>query len=1597
MKHISTLTILAMLTLTSLSASATPETQKVKDATAIWLAAIEPGVTPKQPKKYKAVKKARKKGQAQGGSVTSVYDELMSDDVVVPGTNMSAMILDKLKVSEQITPETTALFGETIDLNTGAVSLQQVDISIPGNFNIPVEFRRIFKGANYAHYSNLNLGEWNIGIPSISTTVIYDHITYQRFSGNWGSGNMCSGQLNPGNFAVGPNQILASGDYWSGETLDIPGVISEKVQVKYQNYVAQRFIKNWRFACTTVSVNGTTIEGLKATSPEGVTYEFTQPKLIPTTPMSAANGLGFDEVVAKYHAFLLVSKITDRFGNTVNYNYTDGQLSSISSPDGRQINIAYETNTYGKKRVSSMTANGQTWTYRYQNATHPSNNDSLIEVERPDGKKWQLSLAALNITPGSATQRDYYYHIKYNPEGDEAIVDLYQIIETQCLDLLPATNPAQSAFLVHPNGARLDLSMRFTRFGRSQVPKVLSNYSGYPHGDVHTNDLCFVTNSLVQKTLSGPGLSAMSWQYAYSQNKGSWNVAGTGEQLKGLAATPATYNLMDLRSTSITTPDGAKTVHIFSRRWDHTDGQEVGTEYYHTDGSTLLRRIERKFAAVATGGSVEMTSYTGNELGTAYLTDNPTPHENYINKTSEKVISYTGGVAGDSFTTEYPEYNSYGLPTKTVENNSLGVPERTMVTTYHQDTSNWVLNQESNRQISQGDKSYSERSATYYAPTDAEKSLPKTESRNGQLVVHSRQYNVDGTLKKTTYALTDRWVEFGSYKRGKPESIKLPNRYDTGNFTVSLRVNDTGTIAWAKDLNGNKTSYSYDNLNRLTLIDPEDSQWLNTSISYEADTSAVGALLQKITRGSYRKTITLDALMQPMLSKEWDYDDEADTVRYINQQFNAYGKATFTSVPSASSTENYGTSTTYDGLQRIVSQTNTANGDLSFSYGSNNSISVNNGKGHSTTTQYLAYGSPATDLAMLISQPEGVTTTISYNIANLPVSITQGDVTEERRYDSAMRLCLQKRPETGIKVLKYNLLGQVTDYAEGLSGSGQNCADYTDVPESWVTQTYDKLGDVWETRYPDGTATKTATLDRQGNLTGLVNGNNSWSYAYNSLNLPYEQSLSLDSKTYTIGLAYNNHGHLQSKTYGGATLTYAPNALGLPTQVADSQTYASGVLYHPSGQLKSYTYGNGLTFNQTLNAAFKPDERRVKSGSTNRMGQRYGYDDNDNLDAITDLVNAGQSISMTFDGLDRLDTASGVWGTGSFSYDSLGNLSSKVLGTQNLSYSYHSTSKRLNTVSGGYSFSYDDRGNVINNGKRAFQFNRANQLTSSGTISYQYDGHGRRVKKTGSSNGYSIYDLSGTLLLTDGPNGQTRYIHLGKELIAKKGSTAALEDKPGYTGHVEDKDLSLTYMQQRYYDPVIGRFYSNDPVGFTASNPMMFNRYAYANNNPYKYTDPNGRNPAMLIRPLPIAPPVGGNAQPQIPGHPGVPSSSGGSPSTSDVPIINPFPITSALVAIAQSVISGSDSSKEQKGQGQPEVGECPSCGGKTTDREGKIAQDHGMTSKEVKNSIHGLKNDANMPNNSNVEVCKDCGEVFPQGADGTLGDSIGNIKEEQQ
>jgi RHS repeat-associated protein len=73
-------------------------------------------------------------------------------------------------------------------------------------------------------------------------------------------------------------------------------------------------------------------------------------------------------------------------------------------------------------------------------------------------------------------------------------------------------------------------------------------------------------------------------------------------------------------------------------------------------------------------------------------------------------------------------------------------------------------------------------------------------------------------------------------------------------------------------------------------------------------------------------------------------------------------------------------------------------------------------------------------------------------------------------------------------------------------------------------------------------------------------------------------------------------------------------------------------------------------------------------------------------------------------------------------------------------------------------------------------------------------------------------------------------------------------DGPGYTGHVSDSATGLSYMQQRYMDPQLGVFLSSDPVSAYGSPVGQFNRYRYANSNPYRFIDPDGRESGAAFR-----------------------------------------------------------------------------------------------------------------------------------------------------
>lgn len=64
-----------------------------------------------------------------------------------------------------------------------------------------------------------------------------------------------------------------------------------------------------------------------------------------------------------------------------------------------------------------------------------------------------------------------------------------------------------------------------------------------------------------------------------------------------------------------------------------------------------------------------------------------------------------------------------------------------------------------------------------------------------------------------------------------------------------------------------------------------------------------------------------------------------------------------------------------------------------------------------------------------------------------------------------------------------------------------------------------------------------------------------------------------------------------------------------------------------------------------------------------------------------------------------------------------------------------------------------------------------------------------------------------------------------------------------FTGKERDAESGLDYFGARYYSSTQGRFTSVDPenAGADPADPQSWNGYAYARNNPLKYTDPDGR------------------------------------------------------------------------------------------------------------------------------------------------------------
>ncbi|MDS4059818.1 MAG: RHS repeat-associated core domain-containing protein [Candidatus Contendobacter sp.] len=112
---------------------------------------------------------------------------------------------------------------------------------------------------------------------------------------------------------------------------------------------------------------------------------------------------------------------------------------------------------------------------------------------------------------------------------------------------------------------------------------------------------------------------------------------------------------------------------------------------------------------------------------------------------------------------------------------------------------------------------------------------------------------------------------------------------------------------------------------------------------------------------------------------------------------------------------------------------------------------------------------------------------------------------------------------------------------------------------------------------------------------------------------------------------------------------------------------------------------------------------------------------------------------------------------------------------------------------------------------------------------------------------YFHNDISGSPVAATDESGRLlwkeTYRPYGERLLNGAGPDA---NQLWFTGKPQDPDTGLSYLGARYYSPPLGRFMGIDPKEVDPEDLHGFNRYAYANNNPYKFVDPDGSHPILV-------------------------------------------------------------------------------------------------------------------------------------------------------
>ena len=378
---------------------------------------------------------------------------------------------------------------------------------------------------------------------------------------------------------------------------------------------------------------------------------------------------------------------------------------------------------------------------------------------------------------------------------------------------------------------------------------------------------------------------------------------------------------------------------------------------------------------------------------------------------------------------------------------------------------------------------------------------------------------------------------------------------------------------------------------------------------------------------------------------------------------------------------------------------------------------------------------------------------------------------------------------------------------------------------------------------------------------------------------------SVPQQSRTTSYAYSAaDGLLGTISYAGylAALRYdadrRPVALKLPG--ADTVRFDYGA----TGLLSAIRYRDPYVLDPALGVRYRRDAlgritRATRADGADSVARAFRFDAAGQLAAWADSATVAGNCRIINDEEVCDPPGWGYAGRGAaFTYDSVGNRTDQGAVLQ--------TGNRL-TAFAGYALEWDSAGNLARKSRGGFDqrfwWSAAGQLDSVSTngakTRFGYDAFGRRVRQSSgaATTGY-VYDGGDLVLELDGTGGVlAQYAHypgidqpfamersgsvyyylreapghvsgligVGGSLINRYrygpwGETERADEGVAnpfrFTAREYDAATKLYYFRARYYDPELGRFINEDPIGLAGG----INPYRYAQNDPVNHNDPTG-------------------------------------------------------------------------------------------------------------------------------------------------------------